>query len=80
MDEAIARPGPVFQIFSICHCGSMLLHQILNMSGKAWFLSEPVMALRLAMGRRDLDDAEITGQLRAGYGFLRRFAGVSGCR
>jgi hypothetical protein len=59
--------------FNIGHCGSTLVHHVINASGAAWDLSEPRFCFDLAWHRDRLPHAEQVKLARAGLAFLSRF-------
>lgn len=74
LGAAIPRQDPAIHPFNIGHCGSTLLHAVLNGSGSAFCISEPLFTFQLALARHDLGAERISALMRAGLGFLRQFA------
>lgn len=73
---ALARRPPA-QLFNMGHCGSTLVHHVLNRSGEAWCISEPAFTFDLAMNRAALSPERMTALIRVGMQLLTRFPGVA---
>jgi hypothetical protein len=73
---SVARQPPA-HLFNMGHCGSTLVHHVLNRSGEAWCISEPAFTFDLAMNRADLSPERLTALIRVGMQLLTRFPGVA---
>lgn len=68
--ENNTAPKRIIHLFNIGHCGSTLLHHVLNESGEVWSLSELKFTFDLAMQREKLS-ADLRASLaRAGINAL----------
>ena len=60
----------LIQFYNIGHCGSTLLHNVLNAGGQAWSISEPKFVRDIAMNRRSLPLEKQVDLAKAGMAFL----------
>jgi hypothetical protein len=60
-------------LFNIGHCGSTLLHHVINASGEAWDISEPRFCFDLAWYRDALTGGQQVALAKAGLAFLSLF-------
>ncbi len=68
--QKLKQPKPFVHLFNIGHCGSTLLHQVINESGAAWGLSEPKFTLDLSYNRAALSDEKRVTMADAALRFL----------
>jgi hypothetical protein len=78
LSAGIAAGPPMAHLFNMGHCGSTLLHHVVNRSGAAWCVSEPLFLFDLAMGRASLSAERQSDLARAGLAFLRLWPGGAG--
>jgi hypothetical protein len=52
--QQIRAKHQIVQFYNMGHCGSTLLHNVVNESGEAWDISEPKFCFSIAMGRKAL--------------------------
>jgi len=71
--DGLAPPQHLFRLFNIGHCGSTLLHQVINEGGEAWSLSEPKYTVDLAINRHAATEALLVALARAGSISCRNF-------
>jgi hypothetical protein len=76
LGAVLPRREPAIHLFNIGHCGSTLLHAVLNGSGSAFCISEPLFTFQLALARHDLGAERISASMGAGLGFLGQFPGA----
>ena len=57
-------------LFNIGHCGSTLLHNVVDASGEAWGLSEPKFTQDVAFNRNKISGSKQVELLQAGLAFL----------
>jgi len=60
----------IIQLYNIGHCGSTLLHQVLNASDVVWDISEPKFVRDIAMNRAALPTEQQTALAKTGIAFL----------
>jgi len=68
--DGLAPPQHFVHLFNIGHCGSTLLHQVINEGGEAWSLSEPKYTVDLAINRHAATEVLLVALARAGLNFL----------
>ena len=71
--EKVFSRNKVIQLYNIGHCGSTLLHHVINMSGEAWDISEPKFLFDIAMSRNRLPFDRQVALARAGLKLLSCF-------
>lgn len=81
MSEKIRTSHRFVQLHNIGHCGSTLLHHVLNASGSIWDISEPKFTRDIAMNRKSLLRGKQVELARAGLKFLTLYprAGERDC-
>jgi hypothetical protein len=57
-------------VFNMGHCGSTLLHNVVNETGQAWDVSEPKLSFAIAMGRDELPRTQLVDIAAASARFL----------
>ncbi len=67
----------IVQFYNTGHCGSTLLHNVINESGEAWDTSEPKFTFSIAMGRNALPRPQLVLLARACLDFLSLYPRVS---
>ncbi len=70
LSKKIKTSHHFLQFHNIGHCGSTLLHHVLNASGSVWDISEPKFTRDISMNRRSLLREKQIEFARAGLKFL----------
>jgi hypothetical protein len=75
--DGIQHSIRIVHLFNIGHCGSTLLHNVINAGGEAWSLSEPKFTFDLAKNRDFVSDDRRLALARAGVACLSLLPRVS---
>ena len=70
LSAEIRTPHRFLHVHNIGHCGSTLLHHVLNASGNVWSISEPKFTRDIAMNRKSLPRERQVALAKAGLQFL----------
>ena len=73
----VAVADPPVHLFNIGHCGSTLLHHVINRSGGAVCVSEPMFLFDLAMARATIAPDRLVVLIAAGCRLLQHAVGGS---
>ncbi len=75
--DSIQHSMHLVHLFNIGHCGSTLLHNVINANGEAWSLSEPKFTFDLAKNRDLISDDRRSALARAGIAYLSLLPRIS---